>query len=99
MKKKESNDSKKSNFQYFFLHLLILCGFYSNLSDVIQSPLMNGAKPSSIVLFIHILTLLIYPALLILLTRASGYTILNMIPQLEWNNEDMRVRWPIETSI
>jgi hypothetical protein len=52
-------------------HLLILCGFYSSLPEVIGSPFMIGENPGTLVLFFHILSLLIYPLLLVILSRSS----------------------------
>lgn len=83
----------------FLIHLLIFCWFYSSLPEVIQSPFMNGASPSSMVLFAHILSLLAYPVLLVFIARASGFSLLNLIPSLDWKMEDMRIRVPIEVSV
>lgn len=81
-----------------FLHILILSWFYSSFPEVVQSPLMWWAIPSSVTLFIHILSLLIYPLILVLLTRSVGYTLLHFIFQ-DWRKEDMRIRVIIEISL
>lgn len=52
-----------------FLHIFIVCVFYSSLPEIRQSPLITASSISSVTLFIHILKLLLYPLLLILLTR------------------------------
>lgn len=80
------------------LHLLIICGFYSSFTEVLQSPFMNGMKPASLILFFHILSLLIYPLVLTLLVRSAGFSVMSRLP-LEWKNEDMRIRVPAEISI
>lgn len=80
------------------LHLLIVCGFYSSLTEVLKSPFLNGATPSSLVLFFHILSLLIYPLFLAILARSVGFSLMNLLP-LEWKNEDMCIRVPAEISI
>ncbi len=81
-----------------FLHILILSWFYSSFPEVIQSPLMWWVKPSSVTLFIHIVTLLIYPLTLVYLTRNVGYTILHFVFD-DWKKEDMRIRVIIEISL
>jgi hypothetical protein len=63
----------------------------------VGSPFFGISGASSIVLFWHILSLLIYPIFLALLWRAVGYSILNMIAG--WRNIILRIRIGAEISV
>ena len=61
------------------------------------SPFFGTGGASSIVLFWHILSLLVYPIFLAFLWRSVGYSVLNMIP--EWKNIILRIRIGAELSV
>jgi hypothetical protein len=82
----------------FFLHLLILCVFYTQFPEVRQSQLLNGASPASMSLFVHILSLLLYPIVLIFLSFGTGsYILWKLIP--EWDTIKYRIQFPINIAI
>lgn len=78
-------------------HIFILAVIYSGLPEVTRSPFMT-TKPSWIILFIHIIELLLYPLILVLLTRSAGLTTL-MTYMPSWRDIDMRLRVPAEITI
>lgn len=79
-------------------HIFLLTIFYTGLPEVASSPFLSRANTSSITLFIHILTLLFYPSIIVLLTRSSGYTIFSMIKK-NWKDIDKRIRIPWEITL
>jgi hypothetical protein len=72
-------------------HLAIICGFYSALPEITKSPLLPASSISSITLFFHVIELLIYPVILIFVTRALGYTIISKLIE-SWKSVDIRIR-------
>ncbi len=80
------------------LHVLIICGFYSTFPEVRQSPLMSGGSVSAVTLFFHILSLLVYPLALVVITRSAGYSILRLLVA-EWGKIDLRIRIGVEISV
>jgi hypothetical protein len=61
------------------------------------SPFFGIGGASSIVLFGHILSLLIYPIFLAFLWRAVGYSVLHLIPG--WRDIVLRIRIGAELSV
>lgn len=59
---------------------------------------MNGIQPSTLVLFGHILQLLVYPIILVLLTRNVGYSIFSWLIKA-WESYDIRIRFGAETTL
>ncbi len=81
-----------------FLHILILSFTYSGFPEIRQSPFMQWTWANWLTLFIHICTLLIYPLLLVLITRGLGFSLANVaLP--EWKNIDIRLRVPAEITL
>ena len=82
---------------YFFLHLLLVASIYTSWQNVAGSPFFGASWPSTITLFSHILTLLVYPIFLAFLWRAVGYSVLKYIHW--WDLIPLRIRIGGETSI
>ncbi len=82
---------------FSILHLLIVTVAYTAAQVTTGSPFFGTGGPSSIVLFVHIISLLIYPIFLAFLWRAVGYSILKWIP--EWKEISLRIRIGAEISI
>ncbi len=82
---------------FSLIHLFIVTVAYTALQKTTGSPFFGAGGASSIVLFGHIISLLVYPILLALLWRATGYSILNMIPG--WRDIILRIRIGAEISI
>ncbi len=96
--------TKKLRFGFFTIlgitvfHIFILSLLYSNFPEVSRSVAGFEVKPSWLVLFFHILSLLIYPLFLVFLTRSSGFSIISIaIPH--WRDVDIRIRVPVEVTI
>jgi len=56
------------------------------------------ASPSGLALFLHILWLLIYPIILVIVLRASWYTLLSRV-FWDWKDRDMRITLPVDVSV
>ncbi len=80
------------------LHLFILCIIYTTLPSVQSSPLLGDIKPSSLILFFHSLSLLIYPIALVLITRSAGASVIQFIIK-DWESESLRLRFLVDISI
>ena len=72
------------------LHIFIVAIVYTSSQNTTGSPFFVTSGASSIVLFFHIISLLIYPIFLGFLWRASGYSFLKMIPN--WDSIPLRIR-------
>jgi hypothetical protein len=82
---------------FSILQLFIVTVSYTASQSTVGSPFFGPAGLSSVVLFWHILSLLIYPIYLGFLWRATGHTILRYIPT--WTTIDMRIRIGTEIAI
>ncbi len=82
---------------FSFLHLLVVTIAYTAMQKTTGSPFFGIGWASSIVLFGHILSLLVYPVFLALLWRAVGYSILHLIPG--WKDIILRIRIGAEISV
>jgi hypothetical protein len=82
---------------FSFLHLLVVTIAYTAMQKTIGSPFFGIGWASSIVLFGHILSLLVYPVFLTLLWRAVGYSALHLIPG--WKDIILRIRIGAEISV
>ena len=81
---------------YTLLHLLVVCVIYASMPEGKQMLIPLGGS-SGIILFLHVLSLLIYPVLVTLIARASGYSILSrVIPR--WDERDTRIAVLVETT-
>lgn len=82
---------------FTFLHLFVVCTIYADMPEGQQMALPLGLS-SGPVLFFHILSLLVYPVILVLIARASGYSLLSRtIPS--WSTRDLRVTILAETTL
>ncbi len=79
------------------LHLLIITISYTAIQKTTGSPFFGIGGASSIVLFWHIISLLVYPVFLAFLWRSVGYSVLKWIPS--WDNIVLRVRIGAELSV
>lgn len=79
-------------------HIFLLCVFYTKFPEVTSSAFLSNTGISGITLFIHILTLLFYPLVLVILTRWSGYTIFSLAHS-SWEHIDKRIRIPAEITL
>jgi hypothetical protein len=82
---------------FSILQLLIVSVSYTASQSVVGSPFFGPGGLSSVVLFWHSLSLLLYPIYLGLLWRTTGYAILKYIPT--WKSIDMRIRIGAEIAI
>jgi hypothetical protein len=82
---------------YSFLQLLVVTIAYTSAQVTTGSPFFVTGWASSIVLFGHILSLLVYPIFLAFLWRALGYSILKWIKW--WDTILLRIRIGAEISI
>ncbi len=82
---------------FSILQILVVAVAYSSWQNVATSPFFTNTTASGINLFIHIITLLLYPLFLSFLWRATGFSILKYIPN--WNHIDLRIRIGAELSI
>lgn len=83
---------------FFLLQFFILCISYTNIEWVSNSPIFWSINPSSIVLLTHSIGLLIYPFVLTLIMRSTGYTLLSLLIE-NWKGEKLRARVMIETTV
>lgn len=79
------------------MHLLIVCGIYASMPEGNQMALKIGTS-SGASLFFHIIGLLIYPTILTIIARVSGYNIMKMLFN-DWEKRDIRVRLMADTSL
>lgn len=97
------SDSRRVRFSFWhltgfsLLHLLIVTIAYTAMQKTAGSPFFGIGGASSIVLFGHIISLLVYPVFLGLLWRAVGYSVLHLIPG--WRDIILRVRIGAEISV
>lgn len=82
---------------FSFLHLLIVTIAYTGAQVTTGSPFFGIWGASSVVLFGHIISLLVYPIFLAFLWRAVGYSILKWIKW--WDDILLRIRIGAEISI
>jgi hypothetical protein len=82
---------------FAFLQILIVTIAYTASQNTVGSPFFGTGGASSIVLFWHILSLLVYPIFLAFLWRAVGYSILHLLPG--WREIILRVRIGAEISV
>lgn len=94
---------KKISFNFWtilcatLVHILVLSVVYSWFTEVTNSPFMQGWA-SSFVLFFHIIQLLLYPTLLVIITRWVGFTLSKFLIW-DWKDIDARIRIPAEITI
>lgn len=69
---------------FSFLQILMVTVAYTATQSTTGSPFFGNGGASSIVLFWHILSLLVYPIFLAFLWRAVGYSVLRWI--LTWED-------------
>jgi hypothetical protein len=79
------------------LNLFILSVIYTGFPEVKQSPFI-GSWANGMVLFFHVVGLLLYPVILILITRNSGMSLAHFIVP-KWKDIDMRIRVPAEITL
>lgn len=84
-------------FGFSLLQILIVSIAYSSAQVTTGSPFFGNNGASSIVLFGHILSLLIYPIFLVFLWKAIWYSLLQFIKW--WNDITLRIRFGAEVSI
>jgi hypothetical protein len=82
---------------YAFLQLLVVTIAYTSVQVTTGSPFFVTGWASSVVLFSHILSLLVYPIFLAFLWRATGYSILRWIAW--WEMIPLRIRIGAEIAI
>ena len=82
---------------FALLQIFIVAISYSVWQNVTTSPFFWNTTASGITLFIHIISLLLYPIFLSFLWRATGFSILKYIPN--WSQIDLRIRIGAEISI
>lgn len=82
---------------FALLHLLIVTIAYTAMQKTVGSPFFGTGGASSIVLFWHILSLLVYPIFLAFLWRAVGYSVLKWVGS--WDSIVLRVRIGAELSV
>ena len=81
-----------------FLHILILSFVYSWFPEIRQSPFMQWNWVNWFTLFFHICQLLLYPMLLIFITRSVWYSLISILIK-EWKDIDIRLRVPAEITL
>ncbi len=82
---------------FSLLHLLIVTVAYTAMQKTTGSPFFGTGGASSIVLFGHIISLLVYPIFLVFLWRTVGYSVLRWIPS--WDDIVLRIRIGAEISV
>lgn len=95
--KKEIRFSVFSLIGIFFLHLLIVASIYANMTEGGQM-IVDIGTPNWFGLFLHVISLLIYPTVLTLISRACGYSILSRI-FMNWSERDIRMSILVDTTL
>lgn len=98
MEKKELRFSFWHIAGFSLLHLFLLTIIYSGLDSVAASPLFGSYKASSLTLFFHVISLLLYPIALVFIVRGVGASILGKLVE-NWESEKLRLRVPVDIAI
>ncbi len=84
--KKELKFSILSIVGFFLIHLFVVCVIYTGLPEWGYLPYATGST-GWMKIFIHILSLVIYPIVLTLITRVAGRSILSSIVPTWWEKD------------